>query len=121
MHVILWQTDIVAPWKRALDLKDLRFANGTLLLDVEEEAGTPWTLQFAPVQSWRVTAEECAGSIVSGLPPDGSLFIVESSEWIRQLGSATPLQNSRHFVICCYDEVVEVLAWNCSIAKGMAD
>ena len=114
-----WETEIAAAWKRSLDLKDLRLVNGGLRLELEEESSKQWLLEFRPVQAWKMTAEECAGSIVSVLPVEGALFIMHQSDWLQQLGDARPLQKSQHFVICCYDQVVEVLAWNCSITPAM--
>lgn len=115
MKAIHWKTEIPVTWKRALDLKDVRPANGGLLIEVEEEHGTRWLLQFKAVQAWKVTTEECAGTIVSELPSEGAFFTIRQSDWLRQLGDAAPLQKSKHFVICCYDEIVEVLAWECLV------
>jgi hypothetical protein len=119
MQAIQWKTEISATWKRALDLRDIRLASGGLVLKIEEESGKRWLLEFKPVQAWKVTAEECAGNIVSRLPSEGALFTMQESDWLQQLGDARPLQKSRHFMICCYDEVIEVLAWNCSITQAM--
>jgi hypothetical protein len=115
MHAILWESGIPATWKRALDLKDIRRVNGGLVVGVEEESGKYWFLEFKAVQAWKVTSEECAGNIISELPPEGALFMIQQSDWLRQLGDAAPLQKSKHFVICCYDEIVEVLAWDWSV------
>jgi hypothetical protein len=116
MKVIHWKSEIAAPWKRALELKDFRMIDQGLHVEIEEESGRSWKLDFNPVQAWRVTSEECAGNLIAGLPVEGSLFLVRESEWRRQLGDAEPVQKSEHFVVCCYDEVIEVLAWNCSIS-----
>ena len=105
-----WQTPIFAGWKRDLDLKDVRFSNSVLSVHVEQESNRSWILQFSSVQAWKVTAEECADNVLQNLPESGSLFIVDESPWIRQLGECSALQGSKHFVICCYDEVLEVLA-----------
>lgn len=119
MQPIHWKTELAATWKRALDLKDIRRANGGLVVEVEEESGKRWSLEFKAVQAWNVTSEECAGNIVSELPAEGALFTMQQSDWLRQLGDASPLQKSQHFVICCYDEIVEVLAWDCLVTEMM--
>lgn len=115
MQAINWKSEIAAPWKRALDLKEFRMTNGGLHLEIEEESGKSWSLDFKSVQAWKVTSEECAGNLMARLPANGSLFLIRDSEWLRELGDAEPAQKAKHFVICCYDEVVEVLAWNCSV------
>ena len=118
MQVIPWKSEITADWARALVLTDLRY-KGSLCLELEEESGKRWLLEFKSVQAWKVTAEECAGSIMTDLPNRGALFKVEHSNWRHQLGNATPLEKSQHFVVCCYDEVVEVLAWDCLVTMEM--
>jgi hypothetical protein len=115
MEPIHWKTEISVAGKRALELKRIGPANGGLVVEVEEESGKSWRLEFESVQAWKVTSEECAESIISVLPLEGAMFVIERSDWLRQLGDATPLQKSQHFLICCYDEVVEVLAWDCSV------
>lgn len=120
MHAIHWKTEISAAWKRALELKDIRLANDRLFVEVEEETGKRWMLDFGPTQAWKVTTEECAGTIVAALPAEGALFKIQSSKWLQQLGDAQPLHKSQHFVICCYDEIVEVLAWDCAITPAPA-
>jgi len=115
MRVIAWKSEIAAPWKRALDLKDLRTTDGGLHLEIEEESGRSWNLDFKPVQAWRVTSEECAGNLIARLPAEGALFLVRESGWRKELGDVESVQKSEHFIVCCYDEVIEVLAWDCSV------
>lgn len=116
MQVILWETPIVADWKRALDLRNLRFSNGCLRIEVEEESGKLWLLEFKSVQAYRVTTEECAGHIMSKLPTKGGLFIIQQSPWLHELTNSRLMEKSKHFIVCCYDEIVEVLAWDCAIS-----
>lgn len=116
MKVMHWKSEIAAPWKRALDLKEFRMIDGGLHLEIDEESGKSWSLDFKPVQAWKVTSEECAGNLIARLPTEGALFQLRDSEWQKELGDAEPVQKSEHFVVCCYDEIVEVLAWNCSIS-----
>lgn len=116
MQAIHWKSEITGPWKRALDLKELRMTNDGLHLEIEEESGKCWSLDFKPVQAWKVTTEECAGNLIARLPTEGSLFLIRDSEWLKELGDAEHAQKSEHFIICCYDEIVEVLAWNCSMS-----
>jgi hypothetical protein len=115
MQAVYWRNEISASWKRALDLKSLQTINSGLHLQIEEESGKVWSLVFEPVQAWKVTAEECAGVLLATLPKDGALYMLRDSEWLDELGDAQPLKQSEHYIVCCYDQVVEVLAWNCLI------
>lgn len=115
MKAVHWRNEITASWKRELDLKSFQAINSGLHLQIEEESGKTWDLIFDPLQAWKVTSEECAGALLAKLPKDGALYIVRDSEWLDELGDAQPLQKSEHYVVCCYDQVVEVLAWNCVI------
>ena len=116
MKVIRWESGIVAPWKRALELKDLRMSGESLHVEVEEESGKSWSLDFKPVQAWKVTSEECAGKLLAELTLEGSLFLVHESEWRKELDGTGVVEKSKHFIVCCYDEVIEVLARDCVIA-----
>jgi hypothetical protein len=121
MEILRWSSDINADGKRSLELNELRMKLGGLYLAVEEEFGKRWSLDFNPVQAWKVTAEECAASITSKLPRDGGLFVVNESEWKNELGRSRLLEPSQHFVVCCYDEIIEVLAWKCEISPIATD
>ena len=116
MRAIPWTSEIIAPLKRTLDLKDFRARDGGLRIEIEEESGRSWSLHFNPVQAWRVTSEECAGSVFAELPAHGSMFLMLESDWLKYLGDSRPLLQSKHFVVCCYDEVIEVLAWGCFVS-----
>ena len=50
--------------------------------------------------------------ITPGAHGQGAMFEIVESQWIDDLGKGRVkfLDASRHFVICCYDEVVEVVA-----------
>lgn len=118
MKTTPWTIDVTARWKRALDLKNLRASGGGLRIQIEEESGRSWSLDFKPVQAWRVTSEECAGNLIAMLPAEGALFLVQDSDWRKELGDSGSVQKSQHFIICCYDEVVEVLAWGCTVTPA---
>ena len=119
MRVIPWETIVEASWTRDLELENPQFPNGVLQFEVATEEKR-WLLRFGSVQAWKVTAEEYAGLFLSMLPEEGALFIVEESPWPRELDAVEELQKSKHFVVCCYDEVIEVLAWDCVIAPVRA-
>ena len=70
-------------------------------------------MTFTSVQAFRVTTEECAWHILEKIPHSGGFFEVLDSPWVQELdkGEVHFLGKSRHFVVCCYDEIVEVVAW----------
>jgi len=111
MKIIPWKLPLVASWTRALDLKEISFAESRLVLLLEEEQGASWRLTFKTVQAFRTTTEECAGPIFEKLPENGGLFEVHESPWIKELGEAHFLAKSHHYIVCCYDDVVEIVAW----------
>jgi hypothetical protein len=112
MKIIPWKSPLAAPWTRALDLKELSFSQAKLTLLLEEEQGKLWRLTFSTVQAFRAITEECAGLILNQLPETGGLFEVQGSPWIEELGKAHFLSESHHYVVSCYDDVIEVVAWN---------
>jgi hypothetical protein len=120
-RVVPWQTGIVARWYRANELLSLAFGEGGLVIDlVEEGTEQNWRLVFAPHQAHRVTTEECRWPIgIENLPERGGFFEVLDSDWVRALGKGQVrfLDAARHFVVCCYDDIVEVVAHDCRITK----
>jgi hypothetical protein len=119
MKIIPWKLPIRALWPRALSLKSLAFAEAGLVLVVEEEEpGLPWRIVFKTVQAFRAKTEECAGSLLGQLPEKEGLFEVLDSPWIRELGESSFLAKAHHYIICCYDEVIEVVAWEAEVLPG---
>jgi hypothetical protein len=107
-----WKVPVRASWFRATVLSALHVGGGGLTLKlVEEDAERTWELSFGTVQAFRVTTEECAASILERLPEQGGFFEVQDSAWLKELGQGTVqfLQKARHFIVCCYDEIVEIV------------
>jgi hypothetical protein len=115
MKIIPWKLPIFAPWSRALELKKLSFDNKFIVLVEEEESGKIWQLTFETVQAVKIITEECTDDIISILPEDNGLFEVLESPWIKELGYAHFLKKSHHFIICCYDDIIQVVAWNTDV------
>lgn len=114
MRIIQWHVPIKASSARANDLKELRFdRNGLALTLIEEDTEQVWVVTFKPVQAFRVTTEECASIIADSISEAGGFFEVLDSPWMQELGKDEVqfLEKSRHFVVCCYDEILEVIAW----------
>jgi hypothetical protein len=118
-RIVAWDTGIRARWYRANDL--IGFSGPPLTIDlVEEETEQNWRLLFEGTQACRITAEECHWPFgIRNLPEQGGFFEVLDSEWSRSLGKGEILflEKSRHFIICCYDDIIEVVAWECQISK----
>ena len=70
-----------------------------------------WEVTFGSVQAFRVTTEECASLILERLPGQGGFFEVQNSPWLRELGQGSVhfLEKARHFIVSCYEEVVEIV------------
>lgn len=121
MKAQIWNTPVNAPWFRAVELLELVFGrDGVRLRLVEEESGRAWTLAFKNVQAVRVTTEECAAELLAAMPAAGGFFQAPDSAWLRELGKGEVsfLSKSRHFIVSCYDEVVEVVAWEAAFKQA---
>lgn len=115
MKIVPWDISIRASYARSNELEDLRYHEGSLVLTLnEEEMGKRWNITFRSVQAFRVTTEECAFEVLSRLPGPGGFFEVHDSKWLQELGKGDIhfLEKSRHFIVSCYDEVVEVVSWD---------
>ncbi len=119
-RIVPWKTDIQARWYRANELICLSFPPLTIDL-VEEDTSQQWRITFKSWQAQRVTTEECVWPFgEENLPEEGGgFFEVLDSEWICALGKGQVhfLAPSRHFVVCCYDEIIEVVAHDYEITK----
>lgn len=69
------------------------------------------------MQLFRTITQECAGHIFKILPEGGALFEVIESPLIKELGDAEFLLKSRHYIVCCYEEVIEVAAWEAEVTS----
>ena len=121
--LVPWDTGIIADWYRANTLVSLEVpsAGKVLIKLVEEHTEQHWELAFHPYQAIRITTEECVLTVgtLSGAPQKGGFFEALDSDWIRALGKGKIafLEKSRHFIISTYDDVIEIIAWNCSVRK----
>jgi hypothetical protein len=119
-RIVAWDAGIRARWYRANELIGLSYPPLTIDL-VEEVTEQNWRLVFETTQAYRVTTEECPWPFgITNLPEQGGgFFEVLDSEWIQALGKGEIrfLERSRHFIVCCYDDIVEAVAWGCRISK----
>ena len=119
--VVSWDTPINASWTRSLELESLQYATNTVTLTVNnDDDGKKWRVEFSSIQGLKVTPFECAAVITAESQGHGATFEVLESSWINDLGKGRVrfLEASRHFVICCYDEVVEVVAHRFDISEA---
>ena len=84
------------------------------VVDEEEES---WEIHFENIQAFKSITEECF--YLDDLPSEEGLFEVINSPWIKELGlgEVSFLDKSKHYLICCYDESIEVVAWDCKFKK----
>ncbi len=113
MKIVPWNIPIRASYTRANELEDLGYTgDGLRIVLTEEELGRKWELVFKSVQAFRLTTEECTLQVLSSIPEPGGFFEVIDSPWLHELdkGEIDFLGGSRHFVVSCYDEVIEVIS-----------
>jgi len=81
-------------------------------IGVYVDSGAAYTLLHADIARGAGFAYR-GGSLIEKLPHPGGFFEVLDSPWIQELGKGEVhfLGQSRHFVVCCYDEILEVVAW----------
>ena len=118
--VVPWLVPVRANSYRATELRALHVGGGKLTLRlIQEEDETLWELSFGSVQAFRVTSEECASSILEKLPQQGGFFQVQGSTWLIELGQSNArfLEKALHFVVCCYDEIVEIVGTEPSFVR----
>jgi hypothetical protein len=120
MRYINWNVPLRGDWLRGAELVELSFT-GTLLrvLLLEEDTETKWEFLFRNVQAFRRTTQECARFVVKAEGVNRPFMKVENSDWIKNLGASqiSFLDKSQHFVIFSYDDLIEVVAWDCVVEK----
>ena len=81
---------------------------------MEEETEKEWHLRFPEVPAFKCTTEESAAVVLGSLPSNGACYEVADSPWLQELGLGRLeyLSGAKHYIICCYDEVVEVITTN---------
>jgi len=84
---------------------------------LEENTEKKWHVLFRNTQALRVTTWESANEVLRTLPHEGGFFELFDSDLCRSLGAGIReyMQSARHFVISCYDQVVEVVAYEVTI------
>ena len=108
-----WDVPVKGDSNRSVDLRAFKFNRNTLVFELIEE-GTEdiWTLSFDSLLAFKATTEECSAEILEQLPVGSGFFRSTESAWLNSLGKGDIafLNDACHFIICCYDEVVEIVA-----------
>lgn len=119
MSFILWDVPMKADSFRSVDLEDYKCEKKSLFFTlIEEDSEEIWILSFDSFHAFSTTTEECASSIKKLLPCYGGFFKADESEWLTKLGKGRVsfLDDAYHFIICCYDEIIELVASEKSIS-----
>ena len=107
-------TPFPASGRRSVELIALTFKSSHLELQLaHEDSDRKWRARFATVQAFKHVTWECAAHRLAGFP-EGCFFEVAESPWIKELGGDVQhfLSKSRHYVLSCHDEILEVVAWS---------
>lgn len=110
-----------------------------LLDDINEKR---WKIKFKVYQALKITTIDCAGLDFSkggdfedacfedkeGFPVpqfQSHIMEVENSEWIKEMKKTLKrydlqdnfMEKSRHFLIPCYDNIIEIIAWDIELEE----
>jgi hypothetical protein len=118
MAFVEWKLPVQAQWSRSLVLQHLQYDHGQTRLTIAESSGRQWVLRFTSAVGTRVTALAAAGTLLNHLPHSGGLFESVESSWVREAESLGLSHSLRHYVICCEQEIVEVLAAECDASPA---
>jgi hypothetical protein len=122
-EIIEWSTPIKADWVRANDFVSLSLIRGERfrLIIREESSRKQWLIEFDWIQAFRFLTEELSWPLKLRLQEDSfaGFFKVRDSEWMDELaeGKEGILQGAEHFIIFCYDEVIEVVGGGVSFEE----
>jgi len=120
VNALRLETPIEALGRRSLELESIIYEPGSIVVRVLEESTEKcWQVCFSNIQGLKVTTFESAFEVLKELDGDGALFEFKQSKWLDSLGvnELEYMKKARHFVICCYDEVVEVMAWEVAFVE----
>lgn len=114
MKIVVLNTPVSGNWHRDSDLLSLSGKLSDIELVIEKDSDASiWSIMFTDTTAYRVTSEEFSTTGLLGrLPVTGGFFEVIESPWIAELshGGSENIEGSRHFIYCCYDEVIEIIA-----------
>lgn len=114
MKIIELNIPVSGTWHRDSEL----LAIGGKLPDLElvikkDSDSSRWHVRFTDATAYKVTSEEFSTTgFLASLPLEGGFFEAIESPWMGELsqGGSDQLAGSHHFIYCCYDEVIEIIA-----------
>lgn len=114
-----WNVPVKADGLRSNELVAIRYDRNNIAMQISEQdsGDTQWRFLFTTTQALRVTTWESAHEVLTSLPIDGGFFERTDSDLLRSLGPRHYMGAARHFVISCYDEVVEVVAHHVEVSR----
>ncbi|WP_218417919.1 hypothetical protein [Alteromonas lipotrueae] len=108
-----WAVPFTANSKRAIELVSIQYDGSSICIVLyEEDSDRNWKVTFDSYVALRIVSEECSAGIQNDLPEEGAFYITKKSDWLFELGKGdiSFLDDASHFVMCCYDEVIEVIS-----------
>ena len=107
-------------------LPEIRYADSTLTLELDDEHFRRKTVVFSPIQGIKLTANDCADIPMTEKSfSEGRYkrYVLEDTDsaWVKELRNGIIDKNddftkkTRHFIIDIGDELLEIAAWNMEI------
>ncbi len=120
MEVHYWETAIEATWHNANHLVEANIGKGDITIRIsDEKTARVWSLQFERVKAFKILSDECAEWSTKLLPADSGFFTITESPWLTALGLGETIPGTvdyvNHYVVCCEEGIVEVVAHDCLI------
>ena len=124
MRIIDIKSPASGTWHRDCELLSVKSGGGLELLVYKEGDNTKWRIMFSGIVAYKVTSEEFSVVGVLGeLPNEGGFYEIFDSPWIAEYGDYRKdiLKERHHYVYCCYDEIIEVIAKDFKVEQFIED
>ena len=117
MKCILIDTPAFGDWVRDCELTAFQLKPLSLEF-IKDSDSTSWKIVFQDFIAFKVTSEEFTIHL-SKLTEDGAFFVIEDSLWLKELRTIKReiLKDCKHYVLCFYDEYIEVISGGFAITK----
>ena len=119
MDIITIENSASGTWHRDAELLAIKSHTGLELIVEKDSDNKKWRIVFNGIIAYKVTCEEFYVGILDQLPIDGGFFEIKDSPWIAEYGDyrSDILSERHHFVYCCYDEAIEVIAKDFTVTE----
>lgn len=121
MKIVTLQNLATGTWYRDCELISIQWQRSIIdLVIYKESTNNKWRIRFHCVVMYKVISEEVAfADILGKLPHKGGFFEIFESPMFRQYYRYRKdvLNDMHHFVYCCYDEVIEVIAKDFTVTE----